>query len=267
MRTVIGSVLVAALLGLFTVAATELPPEIMADRYLVRVERLMEEKDYEAALDMMNKIVALQKEHGLTLPDEFHFKYAQVALLAGSIKAAMDSVNKYLSAAGKAGKFYREALELLDEAEQIQTTADKYQEEAERLISVKDYKAALDMMNKIVALQRKHNLTLPDEFRSRHTQVALIAQPCAGNPKGRRANCWMELANRPECYVNGGFFSNEPVTWTGECSGGLAQGKGTLTWVWDSRETYLAAVYSGKTYSFVTRNEDSKELVWNNSHN
>ena len=43
MRGVIGSILVLVLSGFFT-AAAQLPPEIMADRYLVRVERLMAEK-------------------------------------------------------------------------------------------------------------------------------------------------------------------------------------------------------------------------------
>ena len=83
MRGLIGSVLVAVLLGGFTEAVAQLPPEIMADRYLVQAERLMKEKDYAAALEAMNKIIALQKEHGLKLPGEFHFKYAQVALSAG----------------------------------------------------------------------------------------------------------------------------------------------------------------------------------------
>ena len=120
MRGLIGSVLVAALLGSFTEAAAQLPPEIMADRYLVQAERLMNEKDYKAALEAMEKIVALQKEHDLKLPDGFHFKYAQIAMSAGLHEAAIDSVNKYLVAAGREGKFYREALELLDQAEQLQ---------------------------------------------------------------------------------------------------------------------------------------------------
>ena len=36
----------------------------------------------------------------------------------GAIEAAVDSVNKYLAAAGRAGEFYREALELLVRSEQ-----------------------------------------------------------------------------------------------------------------------------------------------------
>ena len=59
------------------------------------------------------------------------------------------------------------------------------------------------------------------------------APKCAGKPKG--AACWMELVNQPQCYVwNPNLQPDETVTWTGACSGGLAQGTGTLTGVWDS---------------------------------
>jgi len=178
MRGVIVSILIPVLLGLVT-AAAQLPPEIMADRYLVRVERLMAEKNHEAALEMMDKIIALQKEHNLTVPDEFHFKYAQIAFSAGAVKAALDSVNKYLAAAGREGRFYREALELLDEAEQNlpENVAARFLRLAEGLISVKLYGDALEVMNRIVALQREHNLTLPEEFQDEfhyvNAQVAL----------------------------------------------------------------------------------------------
>ena len=80
----------------------------------------MKEKDFKAALEAMEKIVALQKEHDLKLPDGFHFKYAQIAMSAGLLDAAIDAVSRYLVAAGRTGKFYREALELLDQAEQKQ---------------------------------------------------------------------------------------------------------------------------------------------------
>ena len=94
------------------------------DRYLLRADRLMEAKDPKGALEVMGEIVALQKEHGLTLPEEFHFKRAKVALSAGSIQEAIDAVNTYLLEAGRKGKFYREALELLEEAEQVQSWFD-----------------------------------------------------------------------------------------------------------------------------------------------
>ena len=59
------------------------------------------------------------------------------------------------------------------------------------------------------------------------------APKCAGKPEG--AACWMELVNQPQCYVwNLNLLPDTTVTWTGACSGGLAQGTGTCTWVWDS---------------------------------
>ena len=122
MRYVIRTVLIS--LGCFTVAclparqvAAELPPEIMADKYLIHAEQLHAAKDYAGAFEVMEKIIALQKEHNLKLPDEFHFKYAHVALSADSMQIALDSVSKYLSATGKEGKFYNEALALLLKAE------------------------------------------------------------------------------------------------------------------------------------------------------
>ena len=118
MRGVIGRLWVTVWLGCITAAAAQLPPEIQVDRYLLRADRLMEAKDPKGALEVMGKIVALQKEHGLTLPEEFHFKHAKVALSAGSVGEAMDAVNTYLLEAGREGKFYREALELLEEVEQ-----------------------------------------------------------------------------------------------------------------------------------------------------
>ena len=117
-RGVIGRVCVAVWLGCIAATAGQLPPEIQVDRYLLRADRLMEAKDPKGALEVMGKIVALQKEHGLTLPEEFHFKHAKVAFSAGEVQEAVDAVHTYLLDAGREGKFYREALELLEEAEQ-----------------------------------------------------------------------------------------------------------------------------------------------------
>ena len=94
-----------------------LPPEIQLDRYLLGAEKLMAQKDHQAALDIVGKILALQKEHQLSLPEEFHFTHAELAFAAGSFQAALEAVNKYLMRAGRGGEFYREALDLLDDVE------------------------------------------------------------------------------------------------------------------------------------------------------
>ena len=53
---------------------------------------------------------------------------------------------------------------------------------------------------------------------------------CAGQPAG--TSCWMEISGRQGCYVwNPNPQPGETVTWTGECSGGLIQGTGSVTWV------------------------------------
>ena len=55
---------------------------------------------------------------------------------------------------------------------------------------------------------------------------------CVGQPKG--TSCWMELPDQPGCYVwNSSVQPDKTVTWTGGCVEGLAQGTGTLKWVWD----------------------------------
>ena len=72
----------------------------------------------------MNEVLALQREHEVALPAEFHFKYAQVALAAGLPETAITSLNAYLLAAGREGEFYRDALELLESAEEAVRRAD-----------------------------------------------------------------------------------------------------------------------------------------------
>ena len=71
-------------------------------------------------------------------------------------------------------------------------------------------------------------------------------QTCVGQPAG--ADCWMEIAERPGCYVrNRGLELGATVTWTGQCRGGLAQGTGTLTWVWDrNRKTDTGRLEDGR---------------------
>ena len=142
-------VCVIIVLGWFTVvspparqASAQLPPEVTADRYLMRAERLVGEKDYGGALDLLDRIIDLQGKHALALPDTFHFRYAKVAWSAGVITGAIDALNRYLELAGTAGKYYREALALLEESEQIQTLLEGYQQELQQRMDEKDHAGA-----------------------------------------------------------------------------------------------------------------------------
>ncbi len=52
---------------------------------------------------------------------------------------------------------------------------------------------------------------------------------CEGKEPG--ASCWMEIEDSPGCYMwNPNLATGETVTWSGECSGGLAQGTGSQQW-------------------------------------
>ena len=116
-RGVLGRIVLGVWLAGVTVAAVQLPPEVLVDKYLLQAQMLSDEQDHKGALEAMDRIVALQEEHNLTLPEAFSFYYAQTALAAGSVQAAIDAVIRYLAVAGREGKYYREALDLLVNAE------------------------------------------------------------------------------------------------------------------------------------------------------
>ena len=116
MRTMIPGVLILILWSA-TPAFAQLPPEILADSYLLRVEQAIGEGDHNRARAEIDKINLLEKENELDLPDEFHFRYAKAATASGLPDEALDAVVKYLTAAGREGRHYVEALELMNKAQ------------------------------------------------------------------------------------------------------------------------------------------------------
>ena len=117
MPRITASLFIVFLCGFFSPLSAQLPSEILVDKYLIHAEQLHTARDYAAAFEVMQKIVALQKEHSLAVRDDFHFRYARVALSADSMRIALESVTKYLSATGKEGRHYHEALKVMLKAE------------------------------------------------------------------------------------------------------------------------------------------------------
>ena len=175
MRTITTSLLIAVFGGSFMGAVAQLPPEVTMDRYLLQSEELMARKDYQAALDKMDQILALKEEHNLTLPEDFHFQYARGAMGAGSLQGARAAVTRYLATAGRDSKFYWDALKLFNQVEAIQKRLEQYPAQVEQLLSAKDSGAALELMNQIVGLQEEHRFPLPEEFPFQYAQAALAA--------------------------------------------------------------------------------------------
>ncbi|MCY4400651.1 MAG: outer membrane beta-barrel protein [Gemmatimonadetes bacterium] len=109
----------AILMGSTGVAGQDLPPDIQVDLYLVRADRLIESRDYTAALEALDVVLALQARHGLDTPTDLWFRHGQVALQAGYAQTAIASSTRYLQEAGREGAHYTAALELLDEAQAL----------------------------------------------------------------------------------------------------------------------------------------------------
>ena len=93
----------------------QLPPEIAADAHLLRAEQAIRDGDSNRARVEIAKINLLQKEHELDLSDEFHFRAAKAAAAAGLPEQAREAVVKYLTAVGRSGPRYVEALELMNQ--------------------------------------------------------------------------------------------------------------------------------------------------------
>ena len=117
MRGMIGSVLVLVSMGFFTVAAAQLPPEILLDSYMRQVQQAVRDGDLAGAQAAIDKILDLQNEQEMDLPDEFHFRYAQVAAAADLPEQALESIMTCLAAAGRDAPHYVEALELMNKAQ------------------------------------------------------------------------------------------------------------------------------------------------------
>ena len=116
MSRVFRNVVVIVFLGM-TPAASQLPPEIQADRYLLAARQAIERQDFTAAQTALDKMSSLETEKGLKLPEEFYFRSAQVAQQTGRPARAVRMVTRYLEIVGRDGKQYIEALELLNAAE------------------------------------------------------------------------------------------------------------------------------------------------------
>ena len=187
--------------------AFALPPEIQADRYLRQAEQAVRSGDGQSARAAMERLEALQQEHGLEPRAEDHYRYAEAWEAAGEPERAMAAAARYLQLEGR---------------------------EAEH------YTAALDLMNR-AEFGEAGPATGPAQGE---TPAQAAGQPFRPGPEepsceGQEAEtaCWMEPENHPGCYSwFPGPVPGWTVTWSGGCAGGLASGTGTLKYVRDGKE-------------------------------
>ena len=122
------------LLAGFLISARQLPPEIMADRYMIRLDRLISENRHYEAYELTSEIAEFFAKHNLELPHEFHFKQARIASSIGLLEEAITALHTYLNKAGREGARYVDALQLLDRTEEKlrEAEAERKRIEAER---------------------------------------------------------------------------------------------------------------------------------------
>ena len=154
-RTLLAGATLAAVMTLLPItAAAQLSPAIQADLYLVQTEEYLKEKDYAAAREAMENLIKLAEEHDLTVPDEFHFKHAQVLNLAGEYAEASAALHRYLESAGQEGAHYREALTLLHEVSEAVATEKAAAEARAKAAAEARAKAAAEARAKAAAEAR-----------------------------------------------------------------------------------------------------------------
>ena len=117
-KTFFQSCMIMPFASMFVVtAAAQLPPDIVADRWIVRAEWQAGRGEFEAAMASLDEAVALRAEHGLETPPAVWYRQAQVELLAAEHARALESLTRYVTAAGRDAEHYWAALELLDSVE------------------------------------------------------------------------------------------------------------------------------------------------------
>ncbi len=100
-------------------SGVQLPPRVLLDQLLLRIDRLVEADDLDAAVQTMEEALALAAEHELELPPDFRFEQARVAFAVGLLGAAKESVTGYLAVVSREAESYVDAVELLEDVDRI----------------------------------------------------------------------------------------------------------------------------------------------------
>lgn len=130
--------------GLVATAQNGLPPDVQADQYLLAAMAKMKNGETASAVFYFQKIEALN----VTVPNEFHFYYGRCLAQSQNYPKAIVELTAYVKAAGRAGKFYQEALQLLNSStegneRQQSQIAQAQQEKSAKNTRIKALKEAL----------------------------------------------------------------------------------------------------------------------------
>ena len=89
-------VALAALAAPETTVGQELPPAMHVDRLLLQAGAYTQDADPTDALSALGRILELQAEHHVEIPNDFWFRLAEAALATGNTDRAKTSTLRYL---------------------------------------------------------------------------------------------------------------------------------------------------------------------------
>ncbi len=181
---------ILALVATMAAAASELPPEIAADRLMVRAEWQAEQGQHAAALATLDEVLSLREEHGLETPSAFWFRHARVASAAGEHARAVESATRYVTSAGRDGEHYVAALGLL-EASDRELEAERAERERRAAAEARDAAAHQALRERLSAVEG----VFSDALRSGGSGPLMVTIPV-----GRfRMGC---LSKDDSCYYD-----------------------------------------------------------------
>ncbi len=105
----------ALLLGMVSLPAAALSPEIEADRLILATRTYLEQGNVSRATQSLEKMEQLKTD----LPVEYFFFKGQVAWHGKESEAARSALEDYVQKAGREGEHYQQALVLLTEIEEV----------------------------------------------------------------------------------------------------------------------------------------------------
>ena len=91
--------------------------ETMANRYLLKAEESVRDKNFTIARLAMARLLALQRKHGLEPVPQDHFRHARVWAAVGEPDRAAESAARYLQVRGREAEHSTEALQLMNREE------------------------------------------------------------------------------------------------------------------------------------------------------
>ena len=199
----------------------QLPPEVELDLKMLAAREARAERNWLQVWMNLLKVEKLSEEHDLELPPEFRLLYAELKLVQEDYDEAIKDVIEYLGLVGRGGARYEDALSLLNRAEQAKVAEDWRRAETEAA--------------------RKRAEVEAEEARTRAKAEAAEAarEKDCDEVKSKTGTiyhwdrCWLELEKPAGCVAwkpLGFTVGSGKWKWNKQCSEGLAEGVGTLTW-------------------------------------